>query len=175
MKKIVLFLLLLMFFAPAKGIKRFHHSVFDIAPKASFYIGEDAYFGIGAECVVNPVKQIGIRLNITELTFGNGTYFYLNYLNSGEWGLSGLSLDGLFYIPMTEIEPYVHGGLGFEIFDPPGPGDTHTFFSFRFGMGLNYSVNPKTKVFVEPGIIIYDAGNTETVFRLSFGARFGIL
>jgi len=172
MKKTIIFALLLMLFAQAKGIKRFTHSVVDIAPKASLYIGEDAYFGIGAECVVNPVRQIGIRLNIAEITFGNGTHFYLN---SGAWVLSGLSLDGLFYIPMTEIEPYVHGGLGFEIFDPPGPGDTHTFFSFRFGMGLNYSINPKTKVFVEPGIIIYDAGNTETVFRLSFGARFGIL
>ena len=172
MKKIIIFVLLLVLFAQARGIKRLNYSRFEVAPKASLYIGEDAYFGIGAECVVNPVRQIGIRLNITEVTFGNGTHFYLN---SGAWALSGLSLDGLFYIPMTEIEPYVHGGLGFEIFDHPGAGDTHTFFSFRFGMGLNYSINPKTKVFVEPGIIIYDAGDTEAVFRLSFGARFGVL
>uniref|UniRef100_A0A7C4XFH2 Outer membrane protein beta-barrel domain-containing protein n=1 Tax=candidate division WOR-3 bacterium TaxID=2052148 RepID=A0A7C4XFH2_UNCW3 len=172
MKRTIPLTLFLLLFAQAKGVKRFTHSNVEIAPKASLYIGEDAYFGIGAEGVVNPVRQIGIRLNITEIIFGNGTHFYLN---SGNWSLSGLSLDGLFYIPMAEMEPYVHSGLGFEIFNPPGGGGIHTFFSFRFGMGLSYPVNPKTKVFVEPGIIIYDAGNTETVFRLSFGARFGIL
>ncbi len=172
MKKIIPLVILLVLFAQAKGTKRFGYSRFEIAPKASLYIGEDAYFGIGAECVINPIRQVGIRLNVTEIIFGNGTYFYLN---SNGWVLSGLSLDGLFYIPMTEMEPYVHSGLGFEIFDLPGAADANTFFSFRFGMGLNYSVNPKTRVFVEPGIIIYDAGDTEAVFRFSFGARFGIL
>jgi len=172
MKKIIPLLLCLAILVQAKGIKRYSRSTLEIAPKASLYIGEDAYFGIGAECVVNPIKQVGIRLNITEVIFGNGTQFYLNY---GGWGFGGLSLDGLFYIPMSGIEPYVHGGLGVGIVDTPGPEDTNTYFSFRFGMGLNYPVNPTTKVFVEPGIIIYDAGNTESIFRLSFGARFEIL
>ncbi|MGQ9818063.1 MAG: hypothetical protein ACUVQ3_08985 [bacterium] len=172
MKKIMLFILCLTVFVQAKGIKRFSRPFLELAPKASLYIGEDTYFGIGAECVANPLKQIGIRMNITEVIFGNGTQFYLNY---GGWGFGALSLDGLFYIPMQNLEPYVHGGLGVGIVDTPGPGGTHTFFNFRFGMGLNYPVNPGTKLFVEPGIIIYDAGNTESMFRLSFGARFGIL
>ncbi|MEO0095766.1 MAG: hypothetical protein ABIL66_07735 [candidate division WOR-3 bacterium] len=171
MKKIILLVILFALVAQAKGIRR-TGSLVELGPKASFYIGEDVYFGIGGECVVNPVKSFGIRLNITEVIFGNGTEFYLN---SGGIAFSGMSFDGLFYIPMAGIEPYVHGGFGFDIFDPSGPADTHTFFSFRFGMGLNYSINPSTKVFVEPGIILYDAGNTETMFRLSFGARFGIL
>lgn len=172
MKKIMPFILCLALFGQAKGIKRFGHSTLEIAPKVSLYIGEDAYFGIGAEFVMNPVKQIGIRLNFSEVIFGNGTQFYLNY---GGWGFGALSLDGLFYIPMQNLEPYVHGGLGVGIVDTPGPGDTHTFFNFRFGMGFNYPVNPGTKLFVEPGIIIYDAGRTESMFRFSFGARFGIL
>ncbi len=172
MKKIAIFILCLTVLVQAKGIKRFGHSMLEIAPKASLYIGEDAYFGIGAECVINPVKQVGIRMNITEVVFGNGTQFYLNY---GGWAFGALSLDGLFYIPMQNLEPYVHGGLGVSIIDTPGPVGTQTFFNFRFGMGLNYPVNPGTKLFIEPGIIIYDAGNTESMFRLSFGARFGIL
>ncbi len=171
MKKFIAFILLVIIFAQAKGIKR-QFSVLELAPKASLYISNDAYFGIGGECVINPIRQVGIRMTFAEVVFGNGTRFYFN---SEGWEPSGLSLDGLFYIPMTEIEPYVHGGLGFSIYDPPGQADTHTSFSFRFGMGLNYSLNPKTKIFVEPGIIIYDAGDTETMFRLSFGARFGVL
>ncbi len=171
MKKFIIFIIILIFFAQAKGFKR-QFAVLELAPKASMYIGNDAYFGIGGECIINPIKQIGLRMTFTEVVFGNGTRFYLN---SGGWVASGLSIDGLFYIPMTEIEPYVHGGLGFEIFDPPGQADTQTFFSFRFGMGFNYSLNLKTKLFVEPGIIVYDAGDTEALFRLSFGARFGVL
>lgn len=172
MKKIILLLLCLAILVPARGIKKYGRSTLEIGPKASLYIGEDAYLGIGAECVVNPIKQVGIRLNITEVIFGNGTQFYLNY---GGWGFGALSLDGLFYIPMPNLEPYVLGGLGVGIIDTPGPGDTYTYFSFRFGMGFNYPVNPRTNLFVEPSIIIYDVGNTETMFRLSFGARFGIL
>ncbi len=171
MKKFTIFLLIIMVFAQAKGVGR-KSSVFELSPKGSLYISNDAYFGIGGECVIKPIKQFGIRMTFAEVIFGNGTRFYLN---SEGWEPGGLSLDGLFFIPMTQIEPYVHGGLGFLIYDPPGQGDTYTFFSFRFGMGFNYSLNPKTKMFVEPGIIIYDARDTETMFRLSFGARFGIL
>ncbi len=172
MKKIIPLLLVIAIFAQAKGYKKTGRSTLEIAPKASLYIGEDVYFGIGAEFVANPLKQVGIRMNITEVIFGNGTQFYLN---SGGWGFAGLSLDGLFYIPMSEMEPYVHGGMGLGIVDLPGPGGSNTSFTFRFGMGLNYPVNPRTNVFVEPGIIVYDAGdNTEAMFRLSFGARFGI-
>lgn len=159
------------FAVDGKTVKGQKRSVFEIGPKGSLYIGEDAHFGIGAECIINPLHQVGIRLNITEVVFGNGTHFYLN---SGGWGFSGMSLDGLFYIPMSDLEPYIHGGLGFEIFDNPGPSGNTTFLSFRFGMGLNYPVNPGTKIFVEPGIVVYDAGNTEAVFRFSFGDRFGI-
>ncbi|MGB9721298.1 MAG: hypothetical protein ACPL28_07470 [bacterium] len=172
MKKILVLVFCLAVFVQAKGIRRVSRSTLEIAPKASLYIGDDVYFGIGAECVANPIKQVGIRLNITEVVFGNGTQFYFNH---GALGFSGLSLDGLFYIPMAEIEPYVHGGFGLGIVDTPGPGGSNTFLSFRFGMGLNYPVNPRTKIFVEPGIIVYDGGGgTEAMFRLSFGARFGI-
>ncbi len=172
MKKIFLLIICLAIFVQAKGIRQVRRSTLEIGPKASLYISDDAYFGIGAECVINPIRQVGIRLNITEVVFGNGTEFYLNY---GGWGFVGLSLDGFFYIPMSEMEPYVHGGLGLGIVDPSGPGGSNTFLSFRFGMGLNYSVNPKTKIFVEPGIIVYDGGaGTKAMFRLSFGARFGV-
>ncbi|MCX7994184.1 MAG: hypothetical protein N3A65_00190 [candidate division WOR-3 bacterium] len=171
MKKIISIILVTIVLAQAKGVKRYG-SMLEIAPKASFYISSDAYLGIGGECVINPVKQAGIRITFSEAVFGNGTYFYLN---SDVWVGGGLSLDGLFYIPMAGLEPYVHGGLGFFVQDPPGQAGTNTFFSFRFGMGLHYFLNPKTKFFVEPGIIVYDAHDTEAMFRLSTGVRFGVL
>lgn len=173
MKKILILVLILTVCVQAAGIKRYTRPTFELGPKASLYIGNDAYFGIGAECIINPIKAVGIRLNLTEVIFGNGTQFYLNY---GGLGFSGMTLDGIFYIPMAGAEPYVHGGFGVGIIDLPGPADSHSLFSFSFGMGLNYVINPTAKVFVEPGIIIYNFGNnTESMFRFSFGARFAIL
>ncbi|MEO0160830.1 MAG: hypothetical protein ABIL39_06855 [candidate division WOR-3 bacterium] len=170
MKKFFLIILISTAFIQARGIKRYG-SLVELAPKASFYVSNDAYFGIGGECVVNPLRQMGLRFTFTEAVFGNGTRFYLN---SEGWEGSGFSLDGIFYIPMTEFEPYVHGGLGFNVYDLPGPAGSHTFFVFRFGMGFNYFLNLKTKLFGEPGIIIYDVENTETMFRFSMGIRFGV-
>lgn len=173
MKRLFVILSIFLFIvtAEARGIKRVRKSLVEIGPKASFYIGEDVWFGIGAEVVANPRSNFGIRFNITELVFGNGTAFYLN---GGDFAFSGSSLDALIYFPLTQLEPYALAGLGFWIFNPPGQGDTHTTLNFRFGMGFKFPTNPKTNLFIEPGIIVYSNGETKAMFRLSFGARFGI-
>ncbi|HEX7320288.1 MAG TPA: hypothetical protein VF399_08025 [bacterium] len=167
-KYIVLFILISTFVClEAKSLRRSTLPLLEIGPKASLYISNDIALGIGAELVCNPVRNIGIRLDVTELRFGGNTIFYLN-CNS--------SLDGLFYIPMRGFEPYVHGGVGFMFVDNEGSAGSSTSFTMRFGMGGLFPINNRTNFFVEPGIVVEDLGdNTNAIFRLSFGARFGVL
>jgi len=156
----------------AKLIRKSHKSLIEIGPKVNLYIGEEVAFGLGAEIVVNPINGFGIRTNFTEIIFDGGTSFYLN---TGDHSFSNLSFDGFFYIPMPNVEPYIHGGFGFTISNAGTPAVTKSFFTFRAGMGFNFSAAPGANLFVEPGIIIIANDDTEATFRLSFGARFGIL
>ena len=138
-------------------------SLIEIGPKASLYINNDTQFRIGVEAVFNPLKSFGIRIDLAEVIF-NGTKFYLNREGS---------LDVLIYIPIRGMQSYIHSGFGLKIHET-GAG-TKTDFSIRAGLGLNYTLNRRTDLFVEPGIIIKGNGATNAIFRLSFGARFGIL
>ena len=166
MKRFFVILGLLVFVTTlsAKGLKS--RPLIEGGPKASLYIGSVA-FGIGSEVVVNPLKNMGFRFNLAEIHFNDGTRFTLN---------QG-SLDALLYIPMQELQPYIHAGLGLTA-------NGGTTFSISGGMGLNFTMNRGTDVFVEPGIIITsisvdgvdgDGDNTDVQFRLSAGARFGLI
>ena len=73
---------------------------------------------------------------------------------------------------MRGLHPYINTGFGFNVRDT-GAG-SHTSFEIRAGMGGNYPINRRADLFIEPGIIISGNGATHTVFRLSFGGRFGI-
>ncbi|MBN2621503.1 hypothetical protein JXB22_10495 [candidate division WOR-3 bacterium] len=132
----------------------------EIGPKANLYIGDDVRVGFGAEALVSPMSAFSVRTEVTELSFGDYTVFSLNF---------GSSLDALIHIPMRSMAPYVHAGMGFQIIDD------YTALSIRAGMGLNYNLKRGLDVFVEPGLIIQDYGETDVIFRLSFGGRFGIL
>jgi hypothetical protein len=159
---IILVLLTSITLLEAKRFRKTGKSLIEIGPKASLYISS-VEFGIGAEMTLNPIRTFGFRLDVTEVKFGSTT-FYLNH---------GTSLDALIYIPMRDIEPYIHTGFGFTVFDTPT--GTQTFFSIRAGMGFNYPIARRSNLFVEPGIIISGDGDTKATFRLSFGGRFGIL
>lgn len=169
MKKILIAIAILLFVVAAEA-KRYR-SLVELEPKASLYIGS-VRFGIGCDVIFNPLKTVGFRYSGTELSFGDDhTQFHLNFsfLNS--------SLDALIYFPMREMQPYVHTGIGFLVLDTD-PGDSNTFFTIRGGLGLNYPWRRGTNLFVEPGVIITDPGDwgdTDVIFRLSVGARFGIL
>lgn len=137
-------------------------SLIEIGPKASLYIDNDTQFSIGVESVFNPLKSFGIRLDLAEVIF-NRTKFYFNREGS---------MDALIYIPIRGMQSYIHSGLGLKIHETRA--GTKTDYSIRAGLGLNYTLNRRTDLFVEPGIIIEGNGETNTIFRLSFGARFGI-
>lgn len=169
MKKILIITAILFLIAVVDA--KSYRSLVEVEPKASLYIGS-VRFGLGCDVIFNPLKTVGFRFSGTELSFGNHyTQFYLNfsYLNS--------SLDALIYFPMRGMQPYVHTGIGFLMLDTD-PGGSNTFFTIRGGLGLNYPWNRGSNLFVEPGVIITDPGDfgdTDVIFRLSVGARFGIL
>ena len=130
----------------------------ELGPKASLYLGS-LRFGIGAELLVNPLRNLGLRFDIAELSFGEDeTRFAFN--------LRDFSMDGIIYIPMQGIKPYAFLGLGLSA------REVRTNFQFRGGLGFNYSVTRKTDIFVEPGAVIDysssgDDSNTDIWFRLS--------
>lgn len=169
MKKILIVIAILLFVVAAEAKRS--RSLVEVEPKASLYIGS-VRFGIGCDVIFNPLKTVGFRFSGTELSFGDDqTQFHLNFsvLNS--------SLDALIYFPVRGMQPYVHTGIGFLVLDTD-PGDSNTFFTIRGGLGLNYPWSRGANLFVEPGIIITDPGDwgdTDVIFRLSVGARFGIL
>lgn len=137
----------------------------EFGPKASLYIGS-VRFGLGAELVVNPLKSFGLRMDLAEVSFGDGdTRFYLN--------LRSLSMDALIYIPARNIRPYGYFGFGIGA-------DGYTNLEGRGGFGLGLSVARGAELYMEPGVIIdfSNAGevdHTDVWFRFSVGGRFGIL
>ncbi len=163
MKKVSLMLLMLLIVlsAEAKIVKK---SLIELGPKATLYIDEDMQFGIGVEAVVNPLRNVGFRLNLTEVLFDN-TIFYFNREGS---------LDAFLYIPLQQtMQLYVVTGVGVMTRET-GAG-TQTNYSIRAGLGLNYPLNKKTCLFGEPCLIISGNGDTDVSFRVSGGVRFGII
>lgn len=159
MKKITIIVAIMLLVVAAEA-KR---PLVEVEPKASLYIGS-VRFGLGCDVVFNPLRTVGFRLGVTELSFGDYTQFYLN---------QGSSLDALIYFPMRGMQPYVHTGFGFNMIDTEA--GSSTYFTIRGGLGLNYPWSRGSNLFVEPGVIISGNGDTDVWFRLSVGGRFGIL
>jgi hypothetical protein len=166
MKKvfIILLLLSLIIIGEAQTRKSTKRPLIELGPKASLYIGS-LRFGFGAELMVNPVKNLGLRFDLTELSFGeDDTRFSFN--------LRDISVDGIIYLQMQDITPYAFLGLGLSA------NENTTRVEFRGGLGFNYSITRGTDIFLEPGAIITHnsyAEVTDVWFRLSAGGRFGLI
>ena len=166
---ILLLLLLMAGLGEAALRKSSKRPFIELGPKASLYIGSVG-LGLGAEVLVNPLRNLGLRMDLAELYFGDrdgdgegDTQFYFN--------LRGLSVDGILYIPVSGVRPYAFFGFGLAA-------DGRTELAFRGGLGLNYPVTPGTDLFFEPGVIISHNSareNTDVWFRFSMGGRFGII
>ena len=163
MKKILIVVAIL-FVVSSMDAKVIRRSTLEIGPKASLYIGDlvddDVGLGLGAELVLNPMRSIGFRIDLTELLIADNTSFVLN---------QGGSFDALFYLPTRTLNLYIHTGFGLAT-------NGNTVFSVRAGMGLLYPWRRSGYFFFEPGIIITDVEDVDTAvtFRFSAGARFGI-
>jgi hypothetical protein len=159
----LLIILALFFVVSVMGANTVERPLIQLGPKATLYMDHEYQFGIGMETVVNPLRTVGFRFNLIEIIF-NPTTLYLNREGS---------VDALIHLPLDNIQLYFHSGIGLTIHETES--GTQTRYSIRGGMGLNYPLNPKTCLFVEPGIIILGNGETEIPLRLSAGARFGII
>ncbi|MBA7521298.1 hypothetical protein ES705_13405 [subsurface metagenome] len=164
MKKIII-VLLLVFCVSTAYAKIMKRPFVQIEPKGTLYIGS-VRFGLGTSVIFNPLRNIGFRFNLAEINFGEGGTFFS--LNQGFF-YEGGSFDILYYLPMRKMQPYIHAGFGLAT-------NGQTMFSIRGGVGLDFAMNKKLALFVEPGIMIIDPGaaDTDFVFRLSGGAKFGI-
>ncbi len=169
MKKILMILMILLIVsaADAQIRARRNRPLVELAPTARLYISS-VRFGIGADIIVNPLRNFGVRFGLTEISFGDDfTYFSLNH---GQWWVQGGSLDALFYLPTRGMRPYVHAGFGLAA-------NGETSFVLRGGVGFDYRWDRGTDLFLEPGLLIYDPGygDTDFVFRLAAGVKFGII
>lgn len=166
MKKLFIIMAML-FIISSVDAKIFKRSLIEIGPKASLYINEDVQFGIGVEVVVNPLRSVGFRFNLTEIRF-DPTTFYFNREGS---------IDAFVYIPMQNMQLYVLAGIGLKTHET-GDG-TQTHYSIQGGLGLNYPLNQRTTLFAEPAVIISGNGGTngetDVSFRVSVGGRFGVI
>jgi hypothetical protein len=170
MKKLFTLILLLALFVglEARGPKAAKKPWLEFGGKANIFLGEDDVMtGVGEEAVINPFKFIGLRYELLDLRFGGGL------VRVAVLDIS--SLDALIYLPMAGVEPYIHAGLGVSA--SFGSGSSFWIFSVRGGMGVSYALNKKINVFAEPGILIdrQPETGTTTTFRLSLGARIGLV
>ena len=164
MKKIIIFVLIFLITGLSHAqVRRSRKPLIELGPKVSLYLGHNTRYSLGAEIIVNPHRNLGLRIDLTELSFGEGdTQFFMN--------LRDISIDGMLYIPAQGISPYAFVGFGVAA-------DGRTNVAFRGGVGLNYAITRGSDLFVEPGaVILYNSASDETRvwFRLSLGARFGL-
>jgi len=165
MKKILLILTVLLTVSSAEAQIR-KRPLVEFGPKASLYLGDLTRFGIGADILFNPFRNLAVRFGVTEISFGDGGTRFT--LNQGYWYYGG-HLDALIYLPMRGMQPYIHAGFGLTA-------DGDASFLMSGGMGFDYSYARGANLFLEPGIIIIDPGygDSEFIFRLTFGAKFGL-
>lgn len=178
MKKImtVLLLLIVVSLLEAKVGRRFGRPLLQVEPRMSLYINDYGFsnpdggtgFGIGGDVIINPIRTMGFRLNMMELHFGEGTAFTLN---SGFLGFIP-RFDALIYIPMQGAQPFGHVGFSLATFEG------FTLFAIGGGVGFDFYTQKTMAFSIEPGIYIvnYSNGNsdTEVIFRLTGGVKFGI-
>ncbi len=149
--------------------RQWRHALIEVEPRVSFYIlEEDNVFGIGGDVILNPLRNLGLRINMAELTFDGGTFFTLN----SAFRSAMPKVEALIYIPARGIQPYIHTGFGLRT------GEGATFLSIGGGVGFDF-LTQGPLLSAEPGIYILhesfdDFDNTEVVFRISFGAKLNI-
>jgi hypothetical protein len=172
MKKITLVLafLILVSVMDAKVTRARRSSILDIEPRFTFYTDfDDTQFGIGGDLIFNPFKRIGVRVELAELLFNEGTVFFLNH------GVLKImpKLDVLVYLPARQIQPYIHTGFGLVT------GDGATYLIMGGGLGADYYVSRNMALSFEPGLYFAHASNgtsdSDLLLRLTAGAKFSIL
>ena len=172
MKKVVLLMVILIAVSTmdAAASKKLRKSVLDIGTRFSFYTDfDDTQFGLGCDFVFNPFKNIGLRVELAELLFNGGTLFSLNHGAFKTFPKTDL----LIYLTGREIQPYLHAGFGLVT------GDGLTFIMMGGGMGIDYYMNRKFALTLEPGLYFMHASDgaseSDLLLRISAGTKFSIM
>lgn len=160
MKRIFLLLVVVLVALPLSARPRLEFS-----PRGSLYISS-VNFGIGGDIIVNPMKNLGVRVNVAEIVFGDNTAFSLNTGNM--FYLS--SFDILYYTNVADIFSYVD--IIFGLYSVSGG----TSISVGGGVGLEKYMKKGNYIFLEPALIFTDGPDTDgdLTFRTSFGLKLGI-
>lgn len=153
----------------AKSTARSKKPMVEVGAKVNVILSDATAFGLGAEVVVNPFRRLGLRYEFFDARYQDPV-FSIALLGQG-----GSNLDGLIYLPMPGIEPYIHAGIGLRA--DFGGGSSEWIYGFRCGLGLNYALSRQAGFFAETGVLFDDATGNEssTAFRLSAGVRFGFI
>lgn len=162
MKRTLSFLLLVTVATSARTA-RSKIPLLTVGPQFSVQTDDDTELEIALEVVLTPHQAIGLRARVLTLWFGDNTVFAFN---------QGISLDALMPIPMRRIEPYAHAGFDISVFDSPA--GTQTVLAARGGVALRIPVGTRNSLYLEPGIIVSDAGELRSQFRVAAGARLGV-
>ncbi len=160
MKKVFLLLAVLSIVLPLNARPKLEFS-----PRGSLYISS-VNFGIGADVIVNPIKNFGLRVNLAEVVFGDVTAFSLNSGNL----FSFSNFDILYYTDIAGLFSYVD--IIFGLLSTSGG----TTISIGGGLGVEKYMGKGNYMFLEPSLIFSDGpgpGN-DLVFRTSFGLKLGV-
>ena len=160
MKKMLLLLVVVLVALPLSARPRLEFS-----PRGSLYISS-VNFGIGADIIVNPMKNLGVRVNLAEVVFGDATAFSLNAGNLFTFS----TFDILYYTDIAGLFSYVD--IVFGLVSATGG----TSIAIGGGLGLEKYMGKGNYIFLEPALIFTDGPVTEgdLTFRTSFGLKLGI-
>jgi hypothetical protein len=150
----------------ARTIRRGRKPMIEAAPKIGLLFGDDTESDFGLDVILNLKRNLGFRLNVLDIHTNGGTTFFLNY------NIIYPTIDVLFYLQSSNMNPYIYGGLGFV-------SHNGSILTLEGGGGFDFYINRNTCFFVEPGLLIMNISNhdTDTNFYISIsgGMKFGIM
>jgi hypothetical protein len=159
MKKVLLLLAVLLIVLPLSA-----RSKLEFAPRGSLYLDGGTSFGLGADLIVNPKKQLGLRVNLGEFVLGDLEGFALNAPLSLT---SPTKFDVLYYTDIAGLFSYIAFTFGFSSI-----ADVDILI-IGGGLGLEKYMGKGNYLFFEPGLSYIDVGDGELVFRVPFGIKMG--
>jgi hypothetical protein len=161
MKKVFLLLAVLLVVLPLSA-----RSKVEFCPKGSVYLDGGVSFGVGADLTVNPKKNLGLRVNLGELVFGDIEGIGLN---APVTLTSPTKFDVLYYTNIGGLFSYVAFTCGFSSINDVD------MIAIGGGLGLEKYMGKGNYLFFEPGLVYVDVGGADDViFRLPFGIKIGI-
>ena len=132
----------------------------------AFQTGIAQSLEMGADIIVNPMKNLGVRVNLAEVVFGDATAFSLNAGNLFTFS----TFDVLYYTNIAGLFSYVD--IIFGLVSATGG----TSIAVGGGLGLEKYMGKGNYIFLEPALIFSDSPFTDgdLTFRTSFGLKLGI-